>query len=126
MNREALLTSLESLVTALKEQGNTNHDGEYIRKVFALGYLHGVQRQTDHLCSEYVEIEQYVDLYVDGLNISGNIDVEQEPVYHWVRQTALSFTDYKSANADLVSEGFSIDDAIDAALNPNYDTSKVV
>lgn len=126
MNRESLLTSLESLVAALKEQGNTNHDGEYIRKVFALGYLHGAQRQIDHLCSEYVDVEQYVDLYTDGLNISGNIEVERDVVHEWVRQSALSFIDYKSANADLASEGFNIDDAVDAALDPNYDTSKVV
>jgi predicted DNA-binding protein YlxM (UPF0122 family) len=126
MNREALLTSLESLVTALKEQGNTNHDGEYIRKVFALGYLHGVHQQTDHLQNEYVEIEQDVDLYADGLNISGSIDVDQEAVYNWLRRVNLSFTDYNQALRHVTSLGFDIDDAVAAALDPNYDASKVV
>jgi len=121
-----LLTSLESLVTTLKEQGNTNHDGEYIRKVFALGYLHGVHQQTEHLHGEYVDIEQSVDLCAGDLNISGSIDVEEEAVYKWLRRGNLHFTDYKQALCHLTELGFDIDDAVAATLDPNYDFSKVV
>lgn len=121
-----MLTSLESLVTALKEQGNTNHDGEYIRKVFALGFKHGMDEAKERLTYTDVEIETDVDLYVGNLCISGSIKVSEDLVHDWVRDNATWVGSVDDALTIIADNRVDIDEVIDAALNPNYDKSKTL
>ena len=129
MNRESLLTSLESLVTALKEQGNNNqpqHSQDYIRRVFALGFKHGLDEAKERLLASTVHVEAPVDLYVDSLSISGTVEVQEEYIYEWVRDNACVARSVGGALEIIEDNRMDIDEVIDGALNPNYDTSKVV
>ena len=128
MNRESLLTSLESLVTALKEQGNnpSQHSQEYIRKVFALGFKHGLDEAREQLLVSSVDIETPVDVYAGELCVSGSVEVAEESVYEWVRDNVYTVSSVNAALEIIEENRMNIDEVIDGALNPNYDTSKVV
>ena len=128
MNRESLLTSLESLVAALKEQDNnqTTHSQEYIRKVFALGFKHGLDEAREQLLVSSVHIDTPVDVYAGELCVSGSVEVAEEYVYEWVRDNVYTVSSVDAALEIIKDNRMNIDEVIDGALNPNYDTSKVV